>query len=429
VPETPRRSRPRRWPALLAAALVALPALAACGSAAAPQASSGAQPAAPPAASSTAGGLKGSVVKIGAIVPSSGPLANWGKQEVGTLQMLQDEVNKAGGIKGKKLQIVIEDDAANPGQSADLMRKLATQENVLAVAGPLTSSSVSAAFPVAVRLKVPAMAFASSDPPLIGKFQPWGFRDVIDEARFASITVPYFVKTYHVKKVAIIYNTQDETSTGISTRILPPVFEKLGVPVVNKDHPITMQTNSVDLSSQVTALKALHVDGLILGADFVPGIYVLQEMQKQGVDIPVIGGSPLVDNVLLKAAPKIPVVVPMTYLPTQDQPASAVDFRKKMEAWFQSHGYPAGTTPNMYDVNIYDTVRMFIQAIEKGGVTNDPSQLAQDRQKIASYLKTIKDFPGVTGPISITAGGDATKPAFVVVVQDGQWHAVQQKTL
>lgn len=437
----------RRWQVLLAAALFALPALAGCGGAGSTAPASGSHPAAstttPSAASGSAsapasGGsaaakgsatLQGSVVKIGAIVPSTGPLADWGKQEMGALRMLEAQVNQSGGIEGKKLQIVIGDDAANPGQAANLMRQMATQDNVLAVAGPLTSSSVSAAFPVAVRLKIPAMAFASSDPPLIGKFQPWGFRNTVDEARFASITVPYFVKTYHVKRVAIIYNTQDETSTGIATRTLPPVFQKLGVPVVNLNHPITMQTNSVNLSSQVTALKALHVDGLILGADFVPGIYVLQEMAKQGVDIPVIGGSPLVDSVTLKAAPGIPVVVPMTYYPTQTTPQSAVAFRNKMNAWFKSNAYPAGTTPNMYDVNIYDTVRMFIQAIEKGGVTNNPSQLAQDRQKIASYLKTIKDFPGVTGPLSILPSGDATKPAYVVVIQNGKWNEVENKNL
>lgn len=426
---TVRGSAWRRSVGVVSLSLVTLLMVTACG---------GTTPAAPKATTGTTGGqpaaagetkLQGTAVRFGAILPITGALSAWGKHEEGALEQLQTVVNQHGGVDGVPLKIYIEDDAANPAQAATLVRKLATQDQVLAIAGPLTSSEVSAADPVAIRLQVPIMSFASSDPPLAGKFLPWGFRDSVNEYKMAGLTVPYFVNHYHIKSVATIYNSQDETSTGIATRILIPLLKQMGVKVVNESHPITMHFNSVDLAPQVTALKSLHVDGLVLGADFVPGIYVLQQMVKQGVDIPVIGGSPMVDGVTVTAAPTIPVVMPATYWPTETTPASVVAYRHTMVAWYKAHSYPAGTTPNMYDVNIHDAIEMFIQAVEKGGVSNNPAQLTQDRTKLATYLKTIKNFPGLGGRFSMTAKGDGTKRVYVMVTHNGQWHMVTSKVV
>ena len=79
-------------------------------------------------------------IALGAIVPSSGPFAAWGRSNTVTLKMLEDDVNAAGGINGAKLQIVILDDGAKPPQAANNLRKLAGDDKVLAVAGPLVSA-------------------------------------------------------------------------------------------------------------------------------------------------------------------------------------------------------------------------------------------------------------------------------------------------
>jgi branched-chain amino acid transport system substrate-binding protein len=80
-------------------------------------------------------------IVLGAIVPSSGPFAEWGRANTVTLQMLEKQVNDAGGINGAKLRIVILDDAAKPAQATNDLRKLAGDDKVLAIAGPLTSSA------------------------------------------------------------------------------------------------------------------------------------------------------------------------------------------------------------------------------------------------------------------------------------------------
>src|SRR5690606_23524861 len=79
-------------------------------------------------------------IVLGAVVPSSGPFAEWGRANTVTLQMLEKQVNDAGGVNGAKLRIVILDDAARPALAANNVRKLSGDDKVLAIAGPLTSS-------------------------------------------------------------------------------------------------------------------------------------------------------------------------------------------------------------------------------------------------------------------------------------------------
>ena len=88
----------------------------------------------------TAGFAQAAEILIGAIVPSSGPFAEWGRANTVTLQMLERQINESGGINGAKLRIVILDDATKPAQATNDLRKLAGEDRVLAVAGPLTSS-------------------------------------------------------------------------------------------------------------------------------------------------------------------------------------------------------------------------------------------------------------------------------------------------
>src|SRR3954470_18192803 len=88
-------------------------------------------------------------IVLGAIVPSSGPFAEWGRTNTVTLQMLEREINDAGGVNGAKLRIVILDDATRPAQATNALRKLAGDDKVLAIAGPLTSSAAEVTFPVA----------------------------------------------------------------------------------------------------------------------------------------------------------------------------------------------------------------------------------------------------------------------------------------
>lgn len=360
-------------------------------------------------------------INIGAIVPSSGPFAEWGRANTVTLKMLEKQVNDAGGINGAKLNIVILDDAAKPAQAANNMRKLAGDDKVLAVAGPLTSSACEVTFPVANEMKTVSTSQASSKPGVAKANRPWAFRNTIDEGILAKTSVPYFKKTFSAQSVAIIYDAKDAVSTSIATKIMPQVFTNAGIKVLNADSPISFNTGDLDVSAQITKLKGMNPDGIVIGADYSQAITVLREMKRQGLNKPVIGGTPLISSAILKAAPEIPIVAPATFYATMDTPKAkkfVADVQPLMRA---TSGLPKDIEPSMYDANIYETVSMYIDAVKKAGVTGKADGLEADRTKIRDYMANLKGYEGFSGPIHFGEDGDAIKNFFIVQGQNGAW--------
>lgn len=363
----------------------------------------------------------GQEVRIGAIVPSSGPFAEWGRTNTVALKMLEDQVNAAGGVNGAKLRIIIYDDAARPAQSANLVRKLAADDKVLAIAGPLTSSAVEVAFPVAVQAEVTAMSQASSKPGVAAKNRPWGFRNTIDEGVLARTTVPYFKKAFDVRSVAIIYDAKDAVSTSIATRVMPSIMKDNGIEVLNGSDPVSFNTGDIDVSAQVTLLKGLDPDGVVIGADYSQAITVIREMKRQGFVKPVIGGTPLISSAILEAAPDLPIIAPATYYAGVEGDRAAEFTAALTPLLREASGLPPEIEPSMYDANIYEIVSMYISAIRNGGVTLEADRLAEDREQIMKYITDLKGFEGLSGPISFNEDGDAVKAFFVVFGQGGEW--------
>ena len=90
--------------------------------------------------------------------------------------------------------------------------------------------------------------------------------------------------------------------------------------MLNESDLISFNTGELDVSAQVTKLKALNPDGVVIGADYSQAITVLREMKRQGLMKPVIGGTPLISSAILKAAPEIPIVAPATFYATMKSP-------------------------------------------------------------------------------------------------------------
>jgi branched-chain amino acid transport system substrate-binding protein len=366
-------------------------------------------------------GTQAQEIVIGAIVPSSGPFAEWGRTNTVTLKMLEKQINDAGGVNGAKLKLVILDDGAKPAQAANSLRKLAGDDKVLAVAGPLTSGACEVTFPVANQTGVVATSQASSKPGVAKANRPWAFRNTVDEAVLAKTSVPYFKKTFAAKSVAVIYDAKDAVSTSIATKIMPEVFKANGITVSNENDLISFNTGDLDVSAQVTKLKSLTPDGVVIGADYSQAITVIREMKRQGLVKPVIGGTPLISSAILKAAPEIPVVAPATFYASM-KGAKAEKFVAELWPLLKKEsGLPPEIEPSMYDANIYEIVSMYVDAVKKTGITGKPEALEAERVKLRDYMANLKGYEGLGGPIHFNADGDAIKQFFIVQGEKGAW--------
>ena len=148
------------------------------------------------------------------------------------------------------------------------MRKLATDDNVLAILGPFSSSECEVAYPVGNKIGIVMIAQASSKPGVAAASRPYAFRNKIDELRLAIPAVQKWKDAYNIKTVAIVHDAKDAVGRSLGTQVLPGVCKKLGLQIVNENNYVTFQTNDFDMRPQVTRLKSLKFDGIVFGGDY-----------------------------------------------------------------------------------------------------------------------------------------------------------------
>jgi branched-chain amino acid transport system substrate-binding protein len=270
-------------------------------------------------------------------------------------------------------------------------------------------------------MKIVSTSQASSKPGVAKANRPWAFRNTIDEGILAKASVPYFKKTFNVKSVAIIYDAKDAVSTAIATKIMPGVFKADGVGVANENDLVSFNTGDLDVSAQVTKLKSMNPDGIVIGADYSQAVTVLREMKRQSFTKPVIGGTPLISSAILNAAPEIPVVAPATFYATMKTPKAEKFVAQLQPLLRQTSGLPKDIEPSMYDANIYEIVSMYVDAAKNDALTGEPAKLEQERTKIRDYMANLKGFEGFSGSIHFGEDGDAVKNFFIVQGQNGAW--------
>lgn len=367
--------------------------------------------------------LAGSEIKLGAAFPLTGIWSEWGKKDKVALDMAVDEINAAGGVGGLPIKYAIYDTASKPPESAALVRRLATDEKVLTILGPFSSSECEVAFPVGVQLKVPMIAQASSKPGIGAANRPWGFRMNVDEARQAAPAIKYWVKHYNIKTAAVIHDVKDAVGQILGSRVLPAVAKANGVKIVNEGNFVTFQTKDIDFSAQVTRLKTIPSDGIIFGGAYPDAINFVKEARRQGLRQPITGGNPLMHENFAKNTGEAGegVVAPSAFNPFVPD-ARVQAFVKKFEERAQAAGVPG--VPEFVNVNVYDTVYLLKSIIGRKGLTNRPDDLAKDRERIMQGLTETTGAQGLAGKFGFNKDGDGVKDMYVMMVKGGRWTQV-----
>ena len=156
-------------------------------------------------------------IVVGASFELTGNVANYGKSTLSGLKMAFDEVNKAGGIDGKKLRIVESDNKSEPSEAGNSVTKLVTQDKVIAVVGPATSGCVAASTPITTANKVPLIAPCATAPNITvenGKVKEFVFRSCFIDPFQGRVMAEFADKNLKVKNVAILYDASSDSSTG-----------------------------------------------------------------------------------------------------------------------------------------------------------------------------------------------------------------------
>ena len=344
--------------------------------------------------------LAADTIRIGMLSPLTGAGAESGRNQRQGAQLALDAVNAKGGVLGRKLELVIEDDATtNPG-SVLAFGRLSSQPDIVAFIGSVRSTQVQAVAPDVLKVGKPMM-IGGTDPSLTQMGNPWLFRCRPNDTYSAKVIAAYGVKTLGLKKWAIVYST-DSFGTG-GNRALVAELKALGVePVLDQGYA----NQSPDFTPIALAVRQS-------GADILSGYFTFEvdnatfarQRLQMGVRIPWIGGVTLVNYSTIKlAGPALNGVYAV--------PDYAVDASPASKSFADAYKAKYGVLPDNQSAWSYDAVNILVHAINDANST-DPG-------KMRTAILTLRGFSGAEGVYDYDAHGDGLHGYNVVHYEGGE---------
>ena len=347
-------------------------------------------------------------IKIPVASPYTGPLATFGEGVKNAALLMGEEVNAAGGINGRKVDIVLGDDLCDPKEAANVATKFAADPDVFIVIGHLCSSSTMAALPIYKEAKLPAISPASTNP-AIGKMSPYYFRDVYKDDFQGVFLAKYVKEVMGWNKIAIFYEMNDY-SIGLKN-----AFEgeasTLGIEILGEE---AYTSDTTDFTPQLTKLKTSKPDAIFIPGYAPQATLIISQAAKLGIKTGFFGADGLDDKIMLANPDAEGLLITTPFLPDKAGP----DAQKFIKAYKKKYN----VEPNWFAANTYDAVGMAVQAMMKVGT---------DREKIRDYLASLnspeKAYKGVTGATYFDENGDCLKPAFVKTIKNGKWLSAEKQ--
>jgi len=330
---------------------------------------------------------QGARIKIGMCAPITGPAAEQGRYAQTGARLALDAVNKAGGVLGKKVELIIEDDqTTNPGVVL-AFSKLSSQPDMVAFIGSIRSTQVHAMAPDVLKVGKPVM-IGGTDPALTHMGNQWLFRFRPNDSYSGSVIAEYGVNTLGKKKWAIVHSTDAFGTAG--GKALATGLSKLPGATVALDQGYANQ--SQDFTPVVLAIKQSGAD--VLGSYFTfendLGVFARQ-LRQLGVNIPWVGSPSIVNLSALKlAGPALYGTYGVADYAEDSSPAS--------KAYGKLYRDATKLAPDNQSSWTYDAMTILCMAINKAGKT-DPAA-------IRAAILAVKGYAGAEGEYNFDANGD-----------------------
>lgn len=344
---------------------------------------------------------KEDVTKIGALLSETGSGAPYGKDNRRGVELAAEELNAHGGVDGKRVEVIFEDDQTQAKLSSAAMTKLITQDKVKVVIGSTVSSCTLADAPIANREKVVLISPGASSPK-ISDAGDFVFRNWISDALEGSRMAEYMYTQDRFKKIAILY-INNEYGVGLRN-VVEEKFVKLGGNVALVE---SFEQDATDFRTQLAKVKTAKTDALYLAGYYQEMANLLNQAKAIGLNIPIRSCVTFEDPELLKIAGKNAegVVYSSPYFDLQDTSRTFVAFLEKFRARFE-------TDPGSFAAHGYDAMMIVANVIRSTGTGGEA---------IRDGLYRIKDYPGVSGVTTFDSSGDVSKPIAIKSVRDGKF--------
>jgi branched-chain amino acid transport system substrate-binding protein len=367
------------------------------------------------AAVSCAAGAAAADIRIGAAEALSGPAGQYGQSIRNGLQLAAEEINAAGGVKGDKIALIIEDEQGKKEQAIDVFKKLIFQDKVLMLFGPTLSNSAQAADPIAQAAKVVVFG-TSNTADGITSIGDHVFRNSVTESDVLPETLRVATKKANIKRVAVLYGNDDVfTKSGYDA--FKRALDDLKIPVTTTE---TFAKGDVDFKAQLTKIKASGADAIVLSALIAEGAPIMVQARSLGLDMPFIGGNGMNSVKIFDLAKEKSDNLWV------GSPWSLSNQTKENQHFVVAYTQKYKSAPDQFGAQAYDALHIVATALGKVKLSGN---LEADRKSLRDALPGVT-HTGATGAFKFRqatakdgkpAGYDAQQAAIVSVTKGGKY--------
>ncbi len=350
----------------------------------------------------------GDVIKIGANLELSGPVASYGQSIAEGIDLAVENLNKSGGINGKKLEVIKVDNKSDAAEATNAAIKLTSQDKVAAIIGAATSGNTVAQAQVATNNKTVLLTPTGTSLNVTlkadGSVNDYMFRTCFIDPFQGRVAANFVSGELKVKSAAIFADSASEYAKGLAASF-KETFTKAGGTIVAEEAYVAKDT---DFRATLTRIKSLNPDSI-----FIPGYYeevglIVKQARELGITIPLVGAdgwdSPKLVDLAGAAALNNTYIV--NHYSSEDPDKMIQDFVQAFK------GKYSGKAPDGFGALGYDSVYLLADGIKRAGST--------DGSKIKDALAQTKDLQLVTGKITLDKQHNPIKTATVLEYKEGK---------
>jgi len=340
-------------------------------------------------------------ILLGEVGSLSGSEASFGISTRNGIELALNDVNAAGGVKGKKLAVRVYDDQGKPEEAANAVTRLINQDKVVAILGEVASTNSLAMAPKAQEAKIP-MVTPSSTNPKVTEVGDYIFRVCFIDPFQGLVMAKFATENLKLKNVAVLKDNKSDYSLGLS-QVFIESFGKLGGKIVGEE---AYSKGDTDFRAQLTSIKGKKPDAI-----YVPGYYtdvgvIARQAKEMGLNVPLLGGDGWESEKLFELGGK---AIEGSYFSNH---YSSEDPSPRVKKFIADYQKAYNAAPDSLAALGYDAAMVVVEALKRAPDTSGPA--------LRDELAKTKGHEGIAGTITLDEKRNPVKPAVVLKVSEGK---------
>jgi len=344
-------------------------------------------------------------VKIGVVLPLTGPIAAFGQTSKDGLEIAHAQNDKL--KNGDTVKLIVLDDRGDKVEAATAVKRLLNKDNVTVILGEVASGNSMAMAPVAEKAKTPMITHASTNP-RVTKGKKYVTRACFIDPFQGAVMAKYAIDS-GMKKAVVVTDAKQDYSVGLS-KAFKKAYKANGGKVLKT---VLINSGDKDFNAQVSTIKSLNPDIIAFTGYYPEAALMVKQARAMGVQTPFIGA----DGVGFPELVKIGGKASEGFMYTDhfnEAAAESPEAKAYVEAFHKKYNKAADSMGAL----AADAYGMILDAMNK---CIDEKKGADDKECINQKLRNTKDYKGITGVINIDENGNAVKSAVINAVKDGKF--------